>query len=257
MIDGLIERVRPWFTAAHRVTVLTGAGISTGSGIPDYRGPNGVWTKDPSKMRLVEISAYLADAEVRREAWQERLHHPAWTAAPNDGHVALVELQRQGKLHALITQNIDELHQAAGSNPGKVLELHGTIHRCRCLECGHETPMRSQLERVEAGEPDPPCERCGGIQRSATVAFGQQLDPRILRQATVASATCDVFLAVGTSLQVAPAGRLPTFAIDAGARLVIVNGEPTAFDNLASAVIRGEIGEVLPALIGSVAPRRS
>jgi NAD-dependent deacetylase len=254
MSDGPVERVRPWLSAAHRVTVLTGAGISTSSGIPDYRGPNGVWTKDPSKMRLVDIDAYLAEAEVRREAWQERLDHPAWTAAPNDGHLALVELERQGKLRALITQNIDGLHQAAGSTPGKLLELHGTIHRCRCLECGHETSMRSQLDRVEAGEPDPPCERCGGIQRSATVAFGQQLDAGVLRRATEASSTCDLFLAVGTSLHVAPAGRLPVIAIEASARLVIVNSEATAFDSVASAVIRCEISQVLPRLISSRGP---
>ncbi|HZD18348.1 MAG TPA: Sir2 family NAD-dependent protein deacetylase, partial [Actinomycetota bacterium] len=212
--------MRRWFSAARRVTVLTGAGISTASGIPDYRGPNGVWTRDPSKMRLVDISAYLADPEVRREAWLERLNHPAWTAVPNDGHRALVELERQGKLRALITQNIDGLHQAAGSGPQRMLELHGSIHRCRCLECGHETSMRSQLERVQSGEADPSCPRCGGIQRSATIAFGQSLDPDVLRQAVQASATCDLFLAVGTSLRVAPAARLPAMALEAAARLV-------------------------------------
>ena len=233
--------------AADRVTVLTGAGISTESGIPDYRGPNGVWTKDPTAMRLVDINAYLSDPEVRVEAWQERLHHPAWTAEPGAGHRALVDLERTGKLHALVTQNIDGLHQAAGSDPSLVLELHGTIHRCRCLECGYETPMQTQLDRVRAGESDPACSRCGGIQRSATVAFGQSLDPGVLRRAVEAAATCEVLLAVGTSLRVQPAARLIDLAPKA--LLVIVNAEPTPYDHRAAAVLRGRIGEVLPVLV--------
>jgi len=235
--------------AADRVTVLTGAGISTESGIPDYRGPNGVWKKDPTAMRLVDINAYLADPAVRVEAWQERLHHPAWTAEPGAGHRALVDLERTGKLHALVTQNIDGLHQAAGSDPELVLELHGTIHRCRCLGCGYETPMQTQLDRVRAGEADPACSRCGGIQRSATVAFGQSLDPGVLRRAVEAAATCEVLLAVGTSLRVQPAARLIDLAPKA--LLVIVNAEPTPYDHRAAAVLRGRIGEVLPALVPS------
>ena len=250
------ERVAAWIAAADRVTVLTGAGISTESGIPDYRGPIGVWTTNPAAMRLVSIDAYLADPEVRREAWQERLHHPAWTAEPGPGHRALVELERAGKLRALITQNIDGLHQAAGSGPSLVYELHGTIHRCRCLACGFETPMTEQLDRVRAGEADPPCARCGGIQRSATVAFGQPLPPGVLGKAVEAATTCQVFLAVGTSLQVSPANRLCDFAIGARAHLVIVNAEPTPYDHQASAVLRGRIGEVLPTLFraGSRSP---
>jgi NAD-dependent deacetylase len=161
------------------IVVLTGAGISTESGIPDYRGPNGLSTRDPSALRMMQIDAYLADPDIRRQALPERMRHPAWTASPNAGHQALVELERAGRLRALITQNIDGLHQAAGSE--EVLELHGTIHRCRCLGCGFETPMQQQLDRVRAGEPDPACERCGGIQRSATIAFGQSLDGAVLR----------------------------------------------------------------------------
>ena len=160
--------------AADSITVLTGAGISTESGIPDYRGPQGVWTTDPASMRLVDIDAYLADPQVRRDAWQERLHHAAWTATPSPGHRALVELERSGKLRTLVTQNIDGLHQMAGSQA--VLELHGTIRQAKCLECGRRTPMQEQLDRVRAGEADPPCTACGGIQKSATVAFGESLD---------------------------------------------------------------------------------
>ena len=248
-----IERVAAYVAAADRVTVLTGAGISTESGIPDYRGPNGVWTKDPAAMRLVSIDAYLADPQVRREAWQERMHHPAWTAEPSAGHRTLVQLERAGKLLALITQNIDGLHQAAGSDPRRVLELHGTIHDARCLECGHRTRMQAQLDRVRAGEADPPCTVCGGIQRSATVAFGQSLDPLVLEAALVASRRCDLFLAIGTSLTVQPAASLCGYAQRAGARLVIVNAEPTALDDRADAVLRGSTGDVLPSIVGMAA----
>lgn len=244
-----VARVAALVAASDRITVLTGAGISTESGIPDYRGPNGVWTTNPASMRLVDINAYLADPQVRRDAWQERLHHAAWTATPGRGHLALVDLERTGKLPALITQNIDGLHQAAGSSPAVVLELHGTIHRCRCLDCGHETPMLEQLARVRAGETDPRCEICGGIQRSATVAFGQPLPPGVLDRAIQAAATCQAFLAVGTSLHVQPAARLCDVAVEAGAHLVIVNAEPTPYDHQATAVLRGRIGEVLPAIV--------
>jgi NAD-dependent deacetylase len=248
MTDGL-ARVASLVVGSDRITVLTGAGISTESGIPDYRGPNGVWTKDPAAKRLVDINWYLADPEVRQQAWQERLHHPVWGASPGPGHRALLELERAGKLRSLITQNIDGLHQAAGSSPSMVLELHGTIHRCRCLECGYETPMQEQLDRVRAGEADPPCQRCGGMQRSATIAFGQALHPDVHRRAREAAATCQLFLAVGTSLQVQPAARLCDLALEAGAELIIVNREATPYDNVAAAVLRGPIGEVLPAIL--------
>lgn len=247
---GLVERVAEWVAAAERIAVLTGAGVSTESGIPDYRGPNGVWTRDPAKMRLVSIEDYLADPQVRAEAWQERLHHPAWTAEPGAGHRALVDLERAGRLIALITQNVDGLHQAAGSSPDLVLELHGTLHVARCLACGYETPMAEQLDRVRSGEADPPCARCGGIQRSATVAFGQSLDPEVLAQAQAAAEASELFLAVGTSLTVQPAAALPGIALRAGARLVVVNAEPTPYDRMAAAVARGSIGEVLPRIVG-------
>ncbi|HYG72062.1 MAG TPA: Sir2 family NAD-dependent protein deacetylase [Actinomycetota bacterium] len=242
-------RVATWIRDADAVSVLTGAGISTSSGIPDYRGPNGVWTTNPAAMRLVDIDTYLADPDVRVEAWQERLHHPAWNATPSAGHRALVDLERAGKLFALVTQNIDGLHQAAGSDPDLTFELHGTIHRARCLRCGRETPMQEQLDRVRAGEPDPPCRACGGIQRSATIAFGQQLDLQVLRHAMGAANHADVFLAIGTSLMVEPAAHLCSVALDAGARLVVVNAQPTPFDDRADAVLREPIDEALPRLV--------
>jgi NAD-dependent protein deacetylase/lipoamidase len=244
-----IERVAAYVAASDRIVVLTGAGISTESGIPDFRGPNGVWTKDPEAMRLSSIEHYLADPEVRRRAWLERLTHPAWTAQPNDGHRALVDLERTGRLRALSTQNIDGLHQAAGSSEELVLELHGTIRRCRCLGCGRTTPMQEQLDRVRAGEEDPACVVCGGIQRSATVAFGQSLDPDVLAAAVEAADTCDLFLAVGTSLTVQPVASLFAVAKRAGARTVIVNAEPTPADGYADAILRDPIGQVLPAIV--------
>ena len=223
--------------AADTITVLTGAGLSTDSGIPDYRGPNGVWTTNPASMRLVDIDAYRADPQVRRDAWQERLHHAAWTATPSPGHRALVDLERSGKLRTIATQNIDGLHQLAGSQA--VLELHGTIRQAKCLECGRRTPMQEQLDRVRAGEADPPCTACGGIQKSATVAFGESLDGAVLREAVEAARTCQLFLAIGTSLTVQPAASLFDFAQGAGASCMIINAEPTIYDQSADAVVHG------------------
>ncbi len=153
----MIEQVRNWIGAASRVVVLTGAGISTDSGIPDFRGPQGLWTKDPLAEKLSNIHYYLADPEVRKAAWKNRLASPAWAAKPNAGHLALVSLEQQGKLHALITQNIDELHQIAGNSPHKVVEVHGTMRSFMCWGCGMRGPMQKVLERVRAGEADPPC----------------------------------------------------------------------------------------------------
>jgi NAD-dependent deacetylase len=234
---------------ARRVTVLTGAGISTDSGIPDFRGPQGVWTKNPAVERVSNLAEYLRDIEVRKEAWRQRLASPAWDAVPNAGHRALVDLERQGRLVALVTQNIDELHQRAGSDPALVVELHGTMRRVLCWSCHKEGPMQEALERVRAGDPDPHCEVCGGILKSATISFGQSLDPASISRAEQAAVSCDVLLAVGSSLAVYPAAGLVPLAGEAGAQVVIVNGQPTPYDAIASAVIRGSISEVLPGLI--------
>jgi NAD-dependent deacetylase len=234
---------------AHRVTVLTGAGISTDSGIPDYRGPNGLWTRDPDAEKLVTLSYYLADPDIRRRAWLMRRDLQAGDVAPNAGHRALADLERQGRLLALVTQNVDGLHQAAGSSPDRVLEIHGTVHEVECLSCHDRTSMRSALDRVDAGEPDPACLVCGGILKSATVSFGQELDERVLAAAATAAADCDVFLAVGTSLQVWPVAGLTEIAAAHGARVVIVNAEPTPYDDLADLVVREPIGTALPGLL--------
>lgn len=242
--------VRGWFAAARRVTVLTGAGVSTPSGIPDFRGPNGLWTKDPSAAAMFDIDRYRADPDLRRRAWLNRRDHPAWSARPNDAHAAFVALERSGRLRALLTQNIDGLHQAAGSSRDAVVELHGTLLDSACLDCGERVPMESVLDRVEQGEADPPCLVCGGIQRSATIAFGQRLDPAVVEMAVEAAADCDVFLAAGTSLQVNPAAGLCRVALRSGARLVVANASPTPYDEVAHAVLRDDLTSLLPALLG-------
>lgn len=243
------DRVAGWLRDARSVVALTGAGISTDSGIPDFRGPDGVWTRDPRAERLSNIGYYVADPSVRRESWRRRAEHPAWSATPSAGHRALARLEQQGRLDSLITQNIDGLHQAAGSSPERVIEIHGTLHQSACLACGDRRPMRDTLDRVHAGDPDPACIECGGILKSATVSFGQNLDPGDLARAEAAADGSDMFLAIGTSLTVYPVAWLPRRALDAGARLVILNAEPTPLDAEAHAVLRGRIGELLPALV--------
>jgi NAD-dependent deacetylase len=246
--DADLATIRTWVRDARRIVALTGAGISTDSGIPDFRGPQGVWTRNPAAEKQSTLQNYLADPEVRRAAWRARLVHPAWSAQPNRGHAALVELERAGRLHALITQNIDELHQFAGNAPERVVEVHGTIRRVVCWGCGERTPMAEVLERVRAGEDDPACPRCGGILKSDTISFGQALVPAVIERAMQAAGEADLLLAVGTTLQVFPvAGAVPV-AKKAGARVVIVNDQPTAMDDIADAVIRGSIGDVLPRL---------
>jgi NAD-dependent deacetylase len=244
-----LEEVAGWLDTARSVVALTGAGISTESGIPDFRGPDGLWRRDPQAERLSNIGYYLADARIRRESWQRRVEHPAWGAKPNAGHTALVDLERAGRLTLLVTQNIDGLHLAAGTDPGRLIEIHGTIRETACLGCGDRRPMGQTLDRVRGGETDPPCLACGGILKSATVSFGQNLDPALLRRADDAAATCDLFLAIGTSLTVYPVARLPEVALELGARLVIVNAEPTPLDERAGAVLRGQAGDILPALV--------
>ncbi len=233
---------------AQRVVVLTGAGISTDSGIPDFRGPNGVWTKNPEAEKAATIQHYLGDPEVRVRAWQTRLTSPAWQAQPNAGHRALVELERRDKLLAIVTQNVDELHQRAGSSPAKVVEVHGTMFRTKCWACEDERPMDETLERVRAGEADPPCLICGGVLKSATISFGQALVPEVIDRALRVAEEADLVLAVGTSLQVYPVANMVPRARFAMARIVIVNAEPTAYDDVADAVLRGSISDILPVI---------
>ncbi len=248
--DDATDRAARWLAEARRVVVLTGAGISTDSGIPDFRGPKGLWTRDPEAEKLSDIRYYLADRAIRVRAWQARLNHPAWDAKPNPGHRAIVALERQGRLHAVVTQNIDELHQRAGNDPSRVIEVHGTVHRVMCWECGRRTPMAETLERLRAGDDDPSCEVCGGILKSDTISFGQQLVPEVIERALRAASEADLLLAVGSTLAVYPVAGAVPIARDAGARIVIVNGAPTEMDDLADAVLRGDISEILPRIVG-------
>ena len=236
--------------AATKVVALTGAGISTDSGIPDFRGPNGLWTRNPSAEKASNIEFYLREPEVRRAAWRARVDGVVWSAEPNRGHRAIVELQRQGKLHAVITQNIDELHQKAGTEPGRVIEVHGTAWWTRCWDCADRRPMDEALDRVRAGEDDPPCLACGGILKSDTISFGQPLVPEVIDRAMQLSEECDLMLAVGSTLSVYPAASCVPVASAAGAIVVIVNAEPTAMDHYADHLLRGSIGEILPAIVG-------
>src|SRR5262245_21568993 len=249
-----IEVIRSWIDAAERIVVLTGAGISTESGIPDFRGPKGVWTLNPAAERTANLQYYMSDPAVRRTAWKRRIDSSFDERQPNAGHRALVHLEKRGKLHALLTQNIDRLHHKAGSTPEKIVELHGNALEVVCMSCDERAPMERALARVRAGEEDPPCRSCGGILKSATISFGQGLVPEDIRRAERAAVSCDLLLAIGSPLAVFPAAGVVPIAKSAGARVVILNAEPTEMDGLADAIVRGPIGQILPVLVGEVEP---
>jgi NAD-dependent deacetylase len=266
-----IEQAGRLLRRAQRVVVLTGAGISTDSGIQDFRGPQGLWTKNPAAERAATIEAYVSDPEVRRRSWRNRLTSPMWDSEPNAGHMALVDLERSGRLDTLVTQNIDGLHQKAGNDPSRVIEIHGNSHEVVCLQCGDRQPCEPVHARVRAGEDDPTCLRpvpvgtgtgtgtddvsasiCGGILKSATISFGQSLVPEDLMRSEEAASRCDLLLAVGSTLGVFPAAGLVPVAVRHGSVVVIVNGTPTEMDDLADVVVHGSISEMLPALMRDV-----
>jgi len=255
-LQALVDRAAALVDQAERVVVLTGAGISTDSGIPDYRGPQGVWTKNPGAEKMATLEHYLGDPEIRKRSWRSRLDSPVFGAQPNEGHRALVELERRGKLHLLITQNVDGLHLKAGTSAERVVEIHGHVREVVCWSCGERAPMERALDRVRAGEDDPPCRTCGGVLKSATVSFGQQLDRDDILRSEHAARTCDLVLAIGSTLSVWPAAGVVPTALDRGAPLVIVNLEPTEFDRYADVVLRASISDVLPAIVrGAPRPR--
>lgn len=235
------------------VALLSGAGVSTDSGIPDYRGPEGLWRKDPAAEKLVTYEYYMGDPEIRRRSWQMRRENQALEAEPNAAHLAVAELERSGVPVRVITQNVDGLHQLAGMPVRKVLELHGSARSVVCTRCHVRGPMEDALARIEAGEEDPACRACGGILKPATVMFGERLDPVVLAEAVAVTKACQVFVAVGTSLRVQPAAGLAGVAADHGARLVIVNAEPTPYDEIADDVVREPIGTALPRLLRELA----
>jgi NAD-dependent deacetylase len=247
-----IDRVADMLRNARHVVVLTGAGISTESGIPDFRGPNGVWTKDPAAEKTAQLEYYMGDAEVRRRAWQNRVKGNYFSAEPNAAHRALVDLEQKGALQFLVTQNVDGLHHAAGQSPEIVVEIHGNVREVKCMTCAWRGPMEATLDRVRAGEDDPACVECGGILKSATISFGENLVADDLVRSQREAARADVFLALGTSLVVYPAAALPEVALRTGAQLVIGNAEETPFDPYADAVFRDQLGELVPALAALV-----
>ena len=232
---------------AIRIVAFTGAGISTESGIPDFRSPGGVWSNN----RIVEYDEFLNDRDGRIEYWQQKV--AMWPemrdAMPNPGHLALVELERRGKLQTLITQNIDGLHQKAGSR--NVIELHGTTTRAECQTCHQSITMDEAVTRIENGEPAPECEACGGLLKPATISFGQALSERDLSAAVDACRKCDLMIAIGSSLVVQPAASLPQIAKKFGAALFIINRTTTPLDHLADLTLRDQIGQVLPDLVST------
>ena len=241
-----------WRGRTGPIGMLTGAGISTDSGIPDFRGPKGVWTKDPIAELLSTYQNYVADPELRERSWIARRDNPARGAEPNAAHKALAELEHSGRAVRIITQNIDRLHQKGGSSPRKVIEIHGNMSDVVCVGCTYHSTMDATLERVAAGEADPPCPVCGGILKAATIMFGQNLDPKTLWQAEQVAENSAIFLAIGTSLGVQPAASLCEVAVGNGADLVIVNNEPTPYDHLATEVIRDPIGEAVPRIVADL-----
>lgn len=248
--EASVARAAALIDEAERITVLTGAGISTDSRIPDFRGPRGVWTRNPEAEKRATIQHYVADPEVRIRSWRERLDSPVWAAEPNPGHRALLRLEARRKLHVLITQNVDGLHHAAGSNPDRIVEVHGTAREVACLSCEYRDPMQVALDRVRGGEDDPRCPHCGGLLKAATISFGQNLIVADIERARAAALACDLLLAVGSTLSVYPVAGVVPLARDNGASVVIVNGGPTELDALADVVIVGSISDVLPRIVG-------
>ena len=240
---------------ARRVTTFTGAGVSTESGIPDFRSPGGVWTRyDP---RDFTFDRYVDSAEVRAGSWAMRREFFAREVGPNPAHRAIARIEAAGRGHGVVTQNIDGLHQVAGST--HVVEIHGSAREVVCIGllprhglpdgCGFAAPHTWAFEQIDAGDLDPSCPSCGGLVKSATVSFGQVLDPGVIEEATELVTTADLLLAVGSSLQVWPAADFPVLAVRAGVPLVIVNDEETPLDDLATLVLRGRAGELLPAAV--------
>lgn len=231
-----------------RIAVLTGAGISTGSGIPDFRGPAGVWTLNPERMRLLDIDAFMSDREVRVAGWLDWRDHPAWTSSPSIAHRALARLADVGRLDVVLTQNFDGLHQAGGLPENLVVEVHGTLRTASCMRCGNRVKT-ADIVATLAAYPDPACATCGGILKPDIVYFGEALPADAIDRAVEAAEKCDVFIAIGTALSVYPVASLAGLAMESGADLIIVNAEPTDYDRYASEVIREPIDVAVPALV--------
>ena len=237
--------------ASKRLVVFTGAGISTESGIPDFRGPGGIWTKfDPEDFT---IQKFLRSEETRRKQWKILLEGGLLlNIKPNRAHLAIAELEEMGRLDCVITQNIDNLHQKAGNSPDRIFELHGNMQWVRCLDCGERYPVEQIREKLKNGTEVPECEMCHGILKPDVVFFGETLPPEVLDAATAHSMRCDVFLVVGSSLVVHPAAFMPAYAKEAGARLIIVNIGETPYDSSADILIEGKAGDVMSGILEKV-----
>ena len=243
------DRARDLVARSSRILALTGAGLSTASGIPDFRGPQGRWTQDPDAERISTLSYYLADEDVRRKAWRARADAALWAASPNPGHLALVDLEREGKLAGIVTQNTDGLHLLAGSSPAIVHEVHGNARTWRCEDCGGTGPMTDMVARVRAGDDDPRCPVCDGITRATVILFEEMLDASVLDAAVKLAEQADLVLAIWTTLTVHPVAGLVPYAFGHSARVVILNNQETPYDYLADAVLREPIEEALPRLV--------
>jgi len=245
-----VEAATELLSHARRILVFTGAGISTESGIPDFRGPHGVWrTRDPNRYT---IQSYVADPAVRRERWSDRVNAPVDAAEPNPAHHAVAALQRAGLAPVVVTQNIDGLHQRAGTTD--VIELHGTTREAVCLECERRLAIAVVLDRVREGDLDPHCELCGGLLKTATISFGQRLVQRDVDRAIEEARACDACLAIGSTLSVWPAAGVVVEAVRHGAKLVIVNDGDTDLDAMADVRVAGRAGEVVSAIVAGLAP---
>jgi len=247
-LDGLIDTVANLIITAKRVIVFTGAGVSTESGIPDFRSPGGIWDRfDPDDFTYHK---FIKDPEVRRKQWQMLKEGSLTTEAkPNPAHYAITELDRFGKLDCVITQNVDSLHQKAGVSSDKVFELHGNIQWAVCLNCGRRYPFEQVKIRLDEGVEIPDCEVCQGILKPDAVLFGEPLPREVLAQATFHSHHCDLFIVIGSTLVVYPAAYMPKYAFDLGAKLVIINLSPTPMDKQATVLIRAKAGEAMPRII--------
>jgi NAD-dependent protein deacetylase/lipoamidase len=246
-LQDAIELLRP----ARRIVALTGAGISTESGIPDFRSPGSIWQQQPP----VSYQDFIAKPEARQRYWETRraLSGQVAAAKPNAAHYALVELERMGILLGIITQNFDGLHQDAGSQPERVVELHGTSREAACTLCGARSSMQDLQRRMDAGETDPTCSLCGGYMKTATILFGQRVPDDVLSRARAMANECDLFLVAGSSLQVMPAAALPRQALMRDAPLIIINLQPTTLDDYADVILRAKAGEALPPIVAALA----
>lgn len=246
------DTIPDWAYGVRRLVVFSGAGLSTDSGIQDFRGPSGVWTLSPGQQTRHTYQAFMTDPDLRVSYWKTRYEHPVWEAEPNAGHRAVAALADSAIDTTVVTQNTDGLHQLAGTPADRVVELHGTMRTTLCVACGHRGPTTDVLTRITAGEATPGCPQCGGIQKTASTMFGQTMAPEVFTRAQDAVTSCDLILATGTTLTVEPAGSLCAAAVHAGATLVIVNWDPTPYDAIATDLIRDPLGEALPRIVAQL-----